>query len=333
MKAYKGFNADMTCRDFQYKPGGEYEMNGEIKVCKRGFHGCEMPMDVLQYYPPGTNSRYFEVEQDGEIVKSDDNSKIASSKIKIGAEIGLSGLVDAQIEWVKARATAENKDFKQPIASDLDISVVGNEEISSAGHKGVSAAGRGGVSLTDDYSVSSVGEKGVSSVNDQGVASAGWYGASSAGYNGVASAGWHGASSAGCHGVSSVGNQGISWAGYGGVASAGDEGQSSAGRYGVASAGDRGMASADRYGVAASRGSASVGQYGIACARGLNAKVRGDIGALLVIGLEPNDSYALTEWIAFVVDGKEIKADTWYTLENGKLKELIDEQEPEDEDI
>lgn len=95
MKTYKGMKSDMTCRGFQYEPGGKYEIDDGVELCKRGFHGCKMPLDVLPYYPPGQNFRYFEVEQDGEISVSKDNSKVVSSKIKIGTEIGLSGLIEA----------------------------------------------------------------------------------------------------------------------------------------------------------------------------------------------------------------------------------------------
>ena len=63
-------------------------MDGPIKACDRGFHACETPLDVFDYYPPA-GSRYFEVEQSGKISKGNDDSKIASSEIRIGAEIGI----------------------------------------------------------------------------------------------------------------------------------------------------------------------------------------------------------------------------------------------------
>ena len=102
IKSYKGFDKDLKCRGFQYEIGGEYEEEN-AKACESGFHACEMPLDVLQYYHPRTGSRYCEVEQDGEISRDDKNSKVASTKIKIGAEIGLPGIVKAQVEWVKNR--------------------------------------------------------------------------------------------------------------------------------------------------------------------------------------------------------------------------------------
>ena len=77
LKTYKGFNADMTCRGFKFALGSEYVHDGEVKACSTGFHACEYPLDVLQYYPPNS-SVYAEVEQDGEISKHSDDSKIAS---------------------------------------------------------------------------------------------------------------------------------------------------------------------------------------------------------------------------------------------------------------
>ena len=104
MKTYKGFNKDMTCRDFQYEEGKEYEIKEEIACCENGFHACEYPLDCLGYYAP-SQSVYHEVEQDGQISRRPDtgDSKIASSKIKIGAAVSIAGLVKASFEYIKAR--------------------------------------------------------------------------------------------------------------------------------------------------------------------------------------------------------------------------------------
>lgn len=99
MKAYKGFNKDLTCRGFQYEVGKEYEMAGKVEPCERGFHACENPFDVLEYYGDALNHRYCEVEQSGDVKK--DSNKSVSSKIRINAEIGFPGLFKAGIEWLK----------------------------------------------------------------------------------------------------------------------------------------------------------------------------------------------------------------------------------------
>ena len=103
MKAYKGFTKEMKCRDFQYEEGGEYEQEGGVKVCEKGFHACEYPLDCLRYYAPA-NSEYHEVELGGELSQGDDDTKVAASKIKIGARLDIVGLVNASFEYIKENA-------------------------------------------------------------------------------------------------------------------------------------------------------------------------------------------------------------------------------------
>ena len=88
------------------------------------------------------------------------------------------------------------------------------------------------------------------------------------------------------------------------------------------SAGEYGSASAGYSGSAVSRGSVSVGENGAGLARGNGVKIRGGLGALLVIAEEEQDSYKISAWKSFVVDGEQVKADTWYMLENGELVEV-----------
>ena len=105
MKAYKGFNRDMTCRGFQYKEGGEYETD-EAKVCDCGFHACENPIDCLGYYEP-RKSVYHEVELDGKIDRqSCGDTKVAATKIKIGARLSIAGLVKAAVDFVISKVKA-----------------------------------------------------------------------------------------------------------------------------------------------------------------------------------------------------------------------------------
>lgn len=102
IKGYKGFEKDMTCRGFRYEEGKEYEED-KAKVCDAGFYACEYPLDCFNYYAPST-SVYHEVEQSGKLSKSSDDSKVSATKIKIGARIGIPGLVQAAIEYTTERA-------------------------------------------------------------------------------------------------------------------------------------------------------------------------------------------------------------------------------------
>lgn len=136
IKSYKGFHKDMTCRDFQYKEGGEYEEK-RADVCNSGFHACEYPLDCFYYYSPNC-SVYREVEQEGEFSKRNNgDSKIASTKIKIGAQINIAGLVKAAIEYTTERVKKEANADESHGAS----SATGNFGASSAtGYKGASSA-------------------------------------------------------------------------------------------------------------------------------------------------------------------------------------------------
>ena len=105
MKCYKGFDKDLRCKDFQYEIGKEYETE-RAEICEEGFHACEFPLDVLRYYNPA-DSRFCEVELDAN-EQTRDNSKRVGKKIKIGAEIGLSGLVKAGVKFILEKADFEN---------------------------------------------------------------------------------------------------------------------------------------------------------------------------------------------------------------------------------
>ena len=136
VKSYKGFNKDMTCRDFKYEEGKEYE-EPSVEICDHGFHACEYPLDCLGYYAPN-KSVYHEVEQFGEIQKQSEDSKVASTKIKIGAEISIAGLVKAAIEYTTERTKKESDSDDSNGAS----SATGNCGASSAtGYCGSAEAG------------------------------------------------------------------------------------------------------------------------------------------------------------------------------------------------
>ena len=98
--SYKGFDKNMQCRGFQYEVGKEYEMDGEINCCNRGFHACKSPMEVWDYYDM-LNSRYAEVEQSGKIDEEENSTKVCSSRIKIKAELKLADIINIGVEWLK----------------------------------------------------------------------------------------------------------------------------------------------------------------------------------------------------------------------------------------
>ena len=202
MKVYKATDKDMKCRGFQYTLGKTAEVDGDIELCERGLHACEMPLDVLGYYVPGDGSRYFEAELDEVSNKKSDDTKRVGKKLTLSAEIGIPGLVKAQVEYVKAQCDFDN--------------AIKKADAEKKNH----ATG-------DSGAASATGERGAASAT-------GWRGAASAtGCSGAASAtGWSGAASA-------TGESGAAYAtGESGAASAtGERGAASAtGDSGAASA-------------------------------------------------------------------------------------------------
>ena len=165
MKVYKGTDKDMRCKGLQYEIGKAVTVDGDVKLCERGLHACEMPLDVLNYYPPA-ESRYFEAELEGVTAEKRDDTKRVGNRLEMKAELSIAGLVKAQIEYVKERVTPENTEH-----------ATGDRGAASAtGYQGAASA-----------------------TGDQGAASAtGYQGAASAtGYQGAASAtGNRGAASA-----------------------------------------------------------------------------------------------------------------------------------------
>ena len=147
IKSYKAFDKNMQCRGFQYEVGKEYEMEGHIECCERGFHACEYPWDVFDYYDM-VESRFAEVEQSGTIDREEDTTKVCSSRIKIKAELKLADIINIGVEWLKDitspskvkkdGALNDNGDRKKQIGSSGDSAKIGSSgyyaQIGSSGY-------------------------------------------------------------------------------------------------------------------------------------------------------------------------------------------------------
>ena len=165
MKAYKGFNRDMTCRDFQFEEGKTYEEEN-AKLCDRGFHACVDPLDCFNYYYPG-HSVYREVELDDNGESHADDSKVCGKKITIGAEIGLPEIIKAHFDYVKSNCTMERTDPKQATAGDFGAATAGDRGAATAGYRGAATAGDFGAATS--HGKVSVGENGVGTVRGDDV--------------------------------------------------------------------------------------------------------------------------------------------------------------------
>ena len=289
IKAVKGFNPDMTCTPtddvkFQYEVGETYDEK-EADVCKKGFHACELPINVFRYYPP-TKSVYHEVEMFGKI-DSSESDKTCSSKIKIGAKINIAGIIKASIDIIRRKAEKE---------SSASSGNYGNAA-SSGNYGNAASSGDYGNAASSGYkgNAASSGNKGnaASSGNCGNAASSGNCGnAASSGYKGnAASSGNKGnAASSGDYGnAASSGNYGnaASSGDYGNAASSGNKGNAASSGYcgNAASSGYYGNAASSGYcGNAASSGyygnAASSGNCGNAASSGYkgNAASSGDYG-------------------------------------------------------
>ena len=169
--AYKGFDKNLKCRDFQFEIGKTYTHDGDVKKCKTGFHACEHPLSVFEFYDPA-GSRFAAVEQSGTIDK--DETKTASSVIEIKSELTLHDLIKAAIDFTLSRVKQTGQSSNTGdygVASNTGYYGVG----SNTGDCGVgSNTGYRGVgSNTGNYGVgSNTGTRGVASnTGTRGVAS------------------------------------------------------------------------------------------------------------------------------------------------------------------
>ena len=160
MKVYKATDKDMKCRGFQYTLGKTAEVDGDIELCERGLHACEMPLDVLGYYVPGDGSRYFEAELDEVSNKKSDDTKRVGKKLTLSAEIGIPGLVKAQVEYVKAQCDFDNA-IKKADAEKKNHATGDRGAASATGWRGAASAtgergaayatGKGCVAMTTGF--------------------------------------------------------------------------------------------------------------------------------------------------------------------------------------
>ena len=143
MKAYKGFDKDLKCRGFQYEIGKAYDEDG-AKLCDKGFHACEHPLDCFRYYPPA-DSRYCEVELDDNGERHSDDTKVCGKHIKIGGEIGIKGLIHAAFEYTKSHCTNEKMGADQSVLTGGVQSALtgGNQSALTGGDWSVVYGGEG----------------------------------------------------------------------------------------------------------------------------------------------------------------------------------------------
>ena len=158
MKAYKGFNPDMTCRGFQYEEGKTYTTD-EANLCKSGFHACENPLDCFRYYEPN-EAVFHEVELDDVSAEKDEDTKRVAKKIKIGARLSVADICKAHFEYVKEHTTTkrQGKDKANLVGEDWS-SLSAQDRSSLSARDGSSLSARDLSSLSaQDWSSLSAGK-------------------------------------------------------------------------------------------------------------------------------------------------------------------------------
>ena len=161
MEAYKRFDKYLKCRGYQYQIGGEYTEDS-AELCKRGFHACEFPRDIFNYYAPA-ESRFCEVDLDATDEQNSEDSKRVGTRIKIGSEISA-----ADIAKISVKAFFDRMQFAEKIASsntnnagDFGAANAGNYGAANAGYRGAANAGNRGAAVVRDGGKAKVGKGGV----------------------------------------------------------------------------------------------------------------------------------------------------------------------------
>ena len=333
IKAYKGFDKNMQCRGFQFAEGETYHEE-TAKLCESGFHACEMPLDVLAYYAPGDGSIYREVTLDEVTDELSNDSKRCAKTITIGKELGIGGLIEAQIKFVKENSSLRSSETAQAQGVTQLFSNRGAAQ--ATGNRGAAQVSgyRSAAQATGDYGAAqATGYQGAAqATGDHSAAQAtGNLGAAQAsGNRGAAQAsGNRGAAQAtGDHSAAqATGNFGAAQAsGYQGAAQAsGDLGAAQAsGDLGAAQAsGYQGAAQASGYQGAAQasgyQGAAqATGDSAVATAAGSNCRVMGALGCA-IFAVERTLDGTIISVASAIVDGEKIKPDTWYKCIDGKF--------------
>ncbi len=316
--AFKGFDKNLVCRGYQYELGKTYEHEGKVVRCASGgFHSCEYPLDVFGYYPPA-ESRYAVVVAHGDVCRKDaEDSKLASGKITIEAEIKVPQLIKSAVDWIMARVDKVNG----ATASEERSHASNTGSRSAASNTGYGSAAsntgsRSAASNTGDYSAASnTGDYSAASNTGDYSAASNTGSRSAASNTGSRSA----ASNTGSRSAAS--NTGdysaASNTGYGSAAS------NTGSRSAASNTGSRSAAS-----NTGSRSAASVsGKDSVAVASGYQGKARACAGSAIVLCYR-DDDFKLVHIRAAIAGQDGVKPDTWYRLAaDGTFTEVLDDQE------
>jgi hypothetical protein len=163
--AYKAFDPDLSCRGFQYEVGKTYSLDAEPRICQSGFHACEHPFDVFNYYSLG--SRVARVTLSGKVDRRGDDSKVCGASITVDAELSVPEFVKAAAAWIvkAAKGNTATGDSGHAAATGY------RGHAAATGDSGHAAATgyRGHAAATGDYGIAaSLGPNGTATAGKTG---------------------------------------------------------------------------------------------------------------------------------------------------------------------
>ena len=287
MKGYKGFSPGMVCRGKQYAENTVYEED-KAEICQNGMHFCENPFDVWRFYPPtdenGNLNEFAEVEALDE-AKTDDGVKFCTKKLKVGAKLSLSEFVNAGVEFIL------EKQEGTPAMNTGDCSAAMNTgDCSAAMNTGYRSAA---TNTGDRSAATNTGDR--SAATNTGD----WSAATNTGDCSAAT------NTGDCSAATNTGDWSAA-TNTGNRSAATNTGNRSA----ATNTGDCSAARVE-------------GEESIAIVTGKNSKAKGALNDWLVL-TERDDDWKILGVKAVMVDGEKIKADTWYCLKDGEVKEAED---------
>ena len=315
IRGFKGFDKDLSCRGFQYEIGKYYEQEGEAKCCEKGFHFCENPLQVFDYYPPCT-SRFCQVEGGGSVDKSEVDSKVATSHIHISSEIGLNGLIDEGVKYILNKVdcygwkTTNIRNYSASTNTGFYSAATNTGDCSAATNTGNRSAStntgyRSASTNTGNYSAST------NTGNRSAATNTGNYSA---------------ATNTGCQSAATNTGDRSSATNTGSYSASTNTGDCSA----ATNTGDYSAATNTGYKSAATNtgdySAATVeGKESVAIVTGKDSMACGTLGCWIVLterGDFDGEINPIKEVKAFKVDGVNIKENTFYRLINGKAVEV-----------
>ncbi len=302
-KGYKGFGKGLICLNKQYQENTLFEED-RAEVCKAGMHYCPNPLDVFNFYPPTNGNEFAEVESEA-VPITDDNIKYCTTKLKIKGKLSIAGLVDAAVEFIKdsCKPTSgpdSNSATSGPWSNSATSGPDSNSATSGPDSNSATSGPRSNSATSGPRSNSATSGPDSNSATSGPRSNSATSGpdsnsaTSGPDSNSATSGPWSNSATSGPDSNSATSGP---WSNS--ATSGPDSNSATSGPW---------------------SNSEVSGENSIAAAIGNQSKARGSLGCWIVLAEYDDDGKIITVKSAKVT-GKQIKADTWYKLENKQFVE------------